>query len=81
MEEGKSPEFYPSIISCLGDGHSTKPHNFKPLRAMGIDNPRLKGLSQEDGAPRTWGENGGKCPGREGVRTFLRGPGSTEAST
>lgn len=70
MAKGRSPEFYP-VNSRLGERHSTKPLKFKPLRAVGI-NPRLRGINQEAGTPRTWGENGGKCPGERWVRTFLR---------
>lgn len=69
----------------MGKGHSTKPHDFKSLRAVGVDNPGLEGgRVRRMGVPRTWGEDGGKCPGQGVggvVRTFLRGPGSTEAST
>lgn len=42
-EGRRSPEFYPLLPVAQGEGHSTQPHNFKTLRAVGIDNPRLKG--------------------------------------
>lgn len=76
----EEPRILPPVNSHLGERHSTKPPKFKPLRAVGI-NPRLRGIKQEAGTSRTWGENGGKCPGERWVRTFLRGPGSIQAST
>lgn len=52
VAEGRNPELYPSTTSHLGEGlgegQSTKPHNFKSLKAVGIDNPRLE-----------WVESGG----------------------
>lgn len=46
MAQGWSPELYPSTSHLgkgLGKGHSTKPHNFKSLRVVDTDNPRLEG--------------------------------------
>lgn len=68
--------------SPKGRGTERNPITFKSLRAVGIDKPRL-----EEGGVRRIGNpepevrmeanalGGGR--GRAGVRTFLRGPGST----
>ena len=46
-------------------GIQSSPITFKSLRAVGIDNPRLEeGGARRMREPRTWGEDGGKCPGR-----------------
>lgn len=59
----------------MGEGHSIKPHNFKSLRAVAIDNPRLEG-----GGVRRMGypEPGVRMEANalKVVRTFLRGPRS-----
>ena len=45
--------------------HSTRSHDFKSLRAVGVDNPGLEGGGvRRMGLPRTWGKDGGKCSGQ-----------------
>lgn len=59
----------------LGEECSTKPHKFKSLGAVGIDNPRLEGgRVKRMGNPEPGVKMEANALGV--VRTFLRGPAS-----